>query len=391
MRLLHTSDWHLGRTLHGVDLLEHQAAYLDHLNALAADLRPDVILVSGDIYDRAVPPVAAVQLLSESLDRLSEHCPVVLTSGNHDSAARLGFASTLLRDGVHIRTSVAHLAEPIEFHDDHGPVLVYALPFLDPEGARRDLTVASGVAPGRSHEGVLGAAMARVKADLETRGTTLFDDGPRVVVMAHAFVVGGEGSDSERDIRVGGVDAAPMSVFRGVDYLALGHLHGPQRLSLDGGEARYSGSPLAYSFSERYQRKSTALVELGEPGKVSVELLDAPVPRRLTELVGSIDEVLSASSDPFSQDWVRVVVTDAHRPPDLYARVKERFPNVLVTQHRPEGASSSEQVRRVASDHDPLEVSSDFVAELTGTEPDLAERAVLSLAYEAALAQGNEG
>lgn len=410
MRLLHTSDWHLGRSLHGVDLLEHQAAYLDHLVGLARSERVDAVLVAGDVYDRAVPPVEAVTLLSETLTRLAEVTTVVVTPGNHDSAARLGFGAGLMRPELHVRARVDGIATPVVVTGSDGvAVLVYALPYLDPDVVRRELSgaadgagpltiaqdgveradLATSEAPGeegdddahapalaRSHEAVLGAAMARVRADLARRAAV----GPvRSVVMAHAFVVGGEPSDSERDIRVGGVDHVPAGVFAGVDYVALGHLHGPQRVA-DG--VRYSGSPLAYSFSEQVHRKSTVLVEVTDAGLVGEVLVAAPVPRRLADLTGTLEELLGPAGDAHLDDWLRITVTDAARPPAMYVRLKERFPHALVMQHRSSAAAGAGGAVAISATRDPLEVAGEFVEHVTGTPATPGELAALRRAWE---------
>jgi exonuclease SbcD len=354
MRLLHTSDWHLGRTLHGVDLLPYQAVYLEHLVELTRAERVDAVLVAGDVYDRAIPSVEAVAVLADALARLSEHTTVVLTSGNHDSATRLGFGATLMRERVRLRTAIADAGTPVVV----GDAVVYGVPFLDPDFARAQLAdeldaEGSRVLLARSHAAVLGAAMRRVRADRATRRQT------RAVVMAHAFVTGGEPSESERDIRVGGVDQVPAGTFAGVDYVALGHLHGPQQVAPG---VRYSGSPLAYSFSEMHHHKSTALVDLSgsEP---AVTLVPAPVPRALADVVGTLDVVLGSRAH--TDDWVRVTVTDAARPPDLSRRVKDRYPNARQGLPVPEGG-----------------VVADFVRYVTGAGPTPAEAAVLRHAYE---------
>jgi len=380
MRLLHTSDWHLGRTLHGVDLLDHQSAYLDHLVDVARTERVDAVVVAGDVYDRAIPPVEAVTLLSETLARLAEHTTVVVTSGNHDSATRLGFGSDLMRERVRLRTRVASLAEPVEV----GGALVYGLPYLDPDVCRAELAPVgedgTRTLLARSHEAVTRAAMARVRADVDARRGGA---RPRVVVAAHAFVVGGRASESERDIRVGGVDHVPADVFAGTDYVALGHLHGPQVVHGPAGTVlRYSGSPLAYSFSEQHQAKSSVLVDLSgdEP---QVTTLPAPVPRRMADVTGTLDDLLGAAGEPHVDDWVRVTVTDAARPADLFRRVRQRFAHALVVQHRPDrpdtGATRPALVTAAA---DPVEVAADFVAHVTGALPTAAERRVLRDAYE---------
>jgi len=409
VRVLHTSDWHLGRTLHGVDLHEHQAAHLDHLVALVRDRGVDLVVVAGDVFDRAVPPVPSVRLLGDALRRLAEHAVVVLTPGNHDSAVRLGFAAELLRDGVHVLASVERLATPVVVPHADGPVAVYGIPYLDPDTARHQLAgpvatasgdpggEGAGVAPAadevgppgpvvplaRSHEAVVAAAMRRVRADLATR------PGTRSIVVAHAFVTGGEASESERDIRVGGVDQVPSGVFDGVDHVALGHLHGAQRVGAEGDRptVRYSGSPLAFSFGERHQVKSSALVTLAADGSTTVELVPAPVPRRVAEVTGTLAQLLDGRHDALADAWLRVVVTDPVHPEALWARVHERFPHALVVQHVPEGAVDAPRLRAVTAEADPLEVAADFVAYATGGPADADELDVLREAYEAALAE----
>ncbi|QGQ18133.1 exonuclease subunit SbcD [Cellulomonas sp. JZ18] len=388
MRLLHTSDWHLGRTLHGVDLLDHQAAYLDHLVEVVRTEAVDAVVVAGDVYDRAIPPVEAVTLLSDALARLAEHATVVVTSGNHDSATRLGFGAALMRERVRLRTHVARLAEPVVLPADGGDVLVYGLPYLDPDAARvalgEDGPDGARVPLARSHQAVTAAAMARVRADAATRSGGA---RPRTVVAAHAFVVGGEASESERDIRVGGVDHVTADVFAGADYVALGHLHGPQAVpGPDGTVLRYSGSPLAYSFSELRHRKSSVLVDLGGDAPVT-ELVPAPVPRRLAEVTGTLEELLGAAGEPHTDAWVRVTVTDAARPPELFRRVRERFPHALVVHHRPESTGRpTARAALVTSAADPVDVAADFVTHVTGAPPSEAEVHVLRRAYEQVLA-----
>ena len=389
MRIVHTSDWHLGRTLHGVDLLGHQAAYLDHLVELVRSERAEAVLVSGDVYDRAIPPVEAVALLADALARLCETATVVVTPGNHDSAIRLGFGAALMRPGLHLRTRVAEVGVPVELTDEHGPVVVHALPYLDPDSVRVQLAPEGDEPLARSHEAVVAAAMARVRAELTARRT-----GPptRSVVMAHAFVLGGQGSDSERDIRVGGVGSVPAGVFDGVDYVALGHLHGAQRLRpgprADGSSPvlQYSGSPLAYSFSERNHHKGTVLLTLGPDGVHGVpELVPAPVPRRLTQLEGTLDEVLATLEH--RDDWVKVLVTDSARPTELVPRVRGVFPHALVVEHRPAHREAVD-LAAVTAARDPLDVAAEFVEHVTGVGPTEPERAVLRRAYEAVRADG---
>jgi exonuclease SbcD len=324
MRFLHTADWHLGRPFHGESLLDAQGAAVGHVAEVARSYAVDAILVAGDLYDRALPPVDAVRLADEALARLSEVCPVVLISGNHDSAARLGFGSGLLaRAGVHVRTDPAAIARPVVVRG----VCVYAIPYLEPDVVRAALGCGE-----RGHAAVLGAAMAAVRADLAARPA-----GTRAVVVAHAFVTGAVASASERDLAVGGAASVPGSLFAGVDYVALGHLHGPQRM---GGAARYAGSPIAFSFSEARHRKSVAIVDLAGPAP-AVELVPFPVARPLAVLRGTLDELLADPAHAqHESSWVHATITDPVRPRDAMEQVRRRFANAVVLTFDPQGAGA---------------------------------------------------
>ncbi|WP_416395684.1 MULTISPECIES: exonuclease SbcCD subunit D [unclassified Curtobacterium] len=379
MRILHTGDWHLGRTLLGADLLAHQSAFLDWLVEQVRARAVDLVVVAGDVYDRAVPPVDAVRMLSRVLERLAETTTVVVTPGNHDSAARLGFGAGVMDARVRILAEPAGIATPVLVDDAHGPVAVYGIPYLHPDLTRYALAAVPDEPLARSHQAVVGAAMDRVRADLAGR------PGTRSVVVAHAFVGGTEPSDSEQDIRVGGVDRVARSVFDGIDYVALGHLHGPQRVG-DDDRLRYAGSPLAFSFGERHQRKSVTVVDLDDAGRVTAELVPTPVPRRLVDVRATIDEIESGAHQAATDAWVRVAVTDTVHPERMYARVKDRFPFALAVTHEPTDRGERAAARAVTETSDPVEVAADFVSFATGTTPDDADRAILTEAYEAAAA-----
>jgi DNA repair protein SbcD/Mre11 len=369
MRLLHTSDWHLGRSLETVSLAEHQRDFLRWLTDLVDERSIDAVLVSGDVYDRAIPSVDAVRLLEQALVDLVAQCPIVLISGNHDSAARLGYGRDLLSGvGVHFRSTVDDIDRPVAIADADGTqVLVYGLPYLEPEVVR----VALGA--DKSHAAVLTAAMDRVRADLAVRETQASAAGrpaPRSVVMAHAFITGGQPSDSERDVSVGGIADAPASVFAGVDYVALGHLHGPQPISVEP-LVRYSGTPLAYSFSEEAHVKSVTIVDIAADGAVSVELVPTPVPRRLKKLTGDLDALLA---DPtlaeHEQDWVWADLTDARRPEDAMGRVRARFPHAIQLSWQPRVGGdplTSVDVRIDPTTADPVDVVLSFIEHVTST------------------------
>lgn len=385
MRILHTGDWHLGRTLLGADLLEHQADFLNWLVAQVRERAVDLVVIAGDVYDRAIPPVDAVRMLSRALERLAETTTVVLTPGNHDSAARLGFGAGVMDSRVRILAEPTGIATPVVVTDAAGPVAVYGIPYLHPDLTRYALAAVPDEPLARSHQAVVGAAMDRVRADLAGRS------GTRSVVVAHAFVGGTEPSDSEQDIRVGGVDRVAESVFDGVDYIALGHLHGPQRVGATD-RIRYAGSPLAFSFGERNQQKSVTVVDLDPAGRVTVELVPAPVPRRLVDVRGSIDDIESGAFRSAADAWVRVAVTDTVHPERMYARVKDHFPHALAITHEPADRGERAEARAVTATSDPVEVASDFVAFATGAAPSDDDRAILTEAYEAAaLALQREG
>ena len=379
MKILHTSDWHLGRTLHKVDLHEHQAAFLDWLVELVRAEEVDVVVIPGDVYDRAVPAVTSVTLLDSALARLADTgATVVLTSGNHDSAERLGFGRSLMRSGVHLLTDVPGIEHPVSVSDEHGEVLFFGLPYLEPDRARTELVGEDEAPLARSHEAVTRAALDRVRERAATR------PGARTVVLAHTFVTGGEGSDSERDLSVGGVDSVPAGVLGGIDYLALGHLHGCQDLTATvGAPAWYSGSPLAFSFSERHHRKAVLMVELGAPGtQTQVRRLHTPVPRPLTELRGTLEQILEHAGE-HGGDWLKAIVTDPSRPAHLQERLREAFPHLLLTEYAPEGRTAREGTPVVRREQNPLEVMDEFLAHVTGAAPTPAERAVLDRAYTA--------
>jgi DNA repair protein SbcD/Mre11 len=368
VRLIHTSDWHLGRAFHQVGLLGAQAAYLDSLVDVVRTEQVDAVLVSGDVYDRAMPSPETVELLSQTLVRLVDAgAQVVVSSGNHDSAIRLGFAADLLeRAGLHLRTSAADLGRPVLV----GSTAVYPLPYLEPALAADALG-----ADERTHAGVLRAAMARVRADARGRKG-------KSVVMAHAFVSGGLTSESERDISVGGVSAVPTEVFAGVDYTALGHLHGRQEVAPG---VRYSGSPVAMSFSEWSHRKGSVLVDLsGDTPRV--EHVDAPVERPLAVLRGTLEQLLTDPAHrPAEAAWCQVTLTDPQRPLGAMEQVRRRFPHTLELRFDPQGATVPLRpyAARVATATD-VEVCCDFLAHVrAGRGASDDERALLAEAVEA--------
>ncbi len=370
MRLLHTSDWHIGRTFHGQDLLADQEFVLSALADLVLAHRVDAVVIAGDIYDRAVPSAEAVQVATRALQRIrAAGAVIVASSGNHDSAPRLGaFGDFLAAGGLHLRTSAGAVAEPILLDDGDGPIAVYAVPYLEPEVVRHVLGV-----PGRpGHQGVMMAAMSRIAADLAGRPV-----GTRSVVLAHAFVVGGRVAGSERSIAVGGVESVTADVFDGIDYVALGHLHKAQLLDH---RMRYSGSPLPYSFTEAGHDKGVWLVDLGPGGAVVGEWLELPTVRPLAQLRGTLSELLSAQPHQadLSESYLAVVLTDAVRPLDPMRRLRERYPFALTVSWDPPDRRTEGGARpSVDAGGSDAAVLAEFLARCRGSAASVTEQTLL--------------
>ncbi|RRD43172.1 exonuclease SbcCD subunit D [Buchananella hordeovulneris] len=414
MRIIHTSDWHVGRSLHGADLSAAHAQFFDFLCELVDQEQPDALLVAGDIFDRAIAPVEAVALVDDALARLCARTRVLLTPGNHDSAGRLAFGQGLLTERLVMRARVTDVGRAVALPNGAGQVgaLIYPLPYLDPDWARLQLAGSDPQAASedrrqaaddaqtgtlaRSHAAVLQAAHRRIAAaHARQLATHPHWAGLPVVVSAHAFVVGGRTSDSERDIRVGGVDFAPLEALSPAtgwapDYLALGHLHRPQWVGParpPGGQlARYSGSPLAFSFSEWQDTKSVSLVELGERGgAVRLTAVPTPVWRQLAVLRGPLAELLSPAHAAHRSAFVSVEVTDAARPRELVGRVREVFPHALVVRHAPPALPTPQAASSVAPGpgRDPVQVVAGFLAEVGGRPATTVELAEVRASYEA--------
>jgi len=377
MRLLHTSDWHLGRSLHRADLRAAQETFLDHLVEAARSEKVDAVLVAGDIYDRAIPPVDAVQLCEDALQRLrSTGAQVVLISGNHDSARRLGFGGKLFEvAGVHLRTRPAEAATPIVLADRDGQLAVYGIPYLEPATVRSEVPDAFRPAAG-GHAGILGQAVGAIAADADERGIA------RRVVVAHSWVTGGSVCESERDISLGGAGQVPSSLFDGFSYVALGHLHGRQTLA---GNIRYSGSPLPYSFSEAAHRKGSWLVELDTAGAVQAELIPAPVFKRLNVLTGTLPDLLTSPLyAQYENDFVSVVLTDPVRPEGAMDALRTRFPHVLVLSYEPAGVEDDGVGYRARiAGRDDESIAAEFVRHVRNSPPTESEQALLARAFAA--------
>ncbi len=394
MRLLHTSDWHLGRSFHGVGMLDAQRDFIEQLLVVIQEQSVDVVLIAGDVYDRALPGLDVVKLLDDALVRITDAgAKVVLTSGNHDSAIRLGFASRLLeRGGVHLRTRVEDLDSPILFPLDSNrraaqagaPVLaVYGIPYLEPRLVAERLGTQTA-----SHFDVTQAAVQLIREDLARRSGT----GPvHSVVLAHTFASGGITSDSERDLSIGGLGAVPLDLFDGFGYAALGHLHGRQELSE---HVRYSGSPLAYSFSEAKHRKGAWLIDVGVDGVERVEEILWKAPRELAILRGKLAGLLESEEYSWAETaYCQVTLTDSARPAQAMEQLRARFPDTLVLGFDPEDAAGKVKASyssRLAEAEDDLGVCCGFLDHVRGRPADEAELSALREALEAVRLEGAE-
>lgn len=364
-------------------MLEAQRGFVDQLVAFVQAQSVDVVLIAGDVYDRALPGLDVVKLLDDALVRLTQAgAAVVVTSGNHDSAIRLGFASRLLeRGGVHVRTRVEELDLPVLMPlepggDTSAEVAIYGIPYLEPRLVAERLGVDNA-----NHFDVTKEATDRIRRDVERRR----ESGPvHPVVLAHTFASGGITSESERDISIGGLGAVPLDLFEGFTYTALGHLHGRQELAPN---VRYSGSPLAYSFSEAKHHKGAWLLDIGTDGAASVQEVHWEPPKALAVLRGKLDDLLASQEYAWAESaYVQVTLTDAERPPQAMEKLRTRFPETLVLAFDPEGSESKPQTtysNRLSEAENDLDVCCGFLEHVRGRGAAESEVVALREALEA--------
>ena len=416
MKLLHTSDWHLGRGLHKYDFHEEQREAVKFIVDQAIEHKAAAILISGDVYDRPTPPVASIRILQEAIERLDAAGIItVITAGNHDSAERLAVYSNILRDSVRIIGSVQEVNQPVILREGGDQLRIYGLPFLFPQLAAPILSGLTGKDVPLSHDGVIGAAMDLVRQDLSKTDSK----SVRSVVMAHAFVIqysgassaktdqknsvtetgGLEVSDSERDISIGGLQTASADLFTGVTYAALGHLHGQQFVRAKKDKKlvlRYSGSPIAYSISERNQRKSFTIADLdfaSEFSEAKIEIIDIPQRRLVVQLIDDLDSLVSGKYAKHADDYVDLVVTDDAIRPDAFLKLTDYFSKFLRKEDRPKNILTGPDFQRGVDVRNPkvtpLEVVNSFYAQimnsvLTKNQIEVIQRALDELAAEEA-------
>ncbi|WP_018933781.1 exonuclease SbcCD subunit D [Gracilibacillus lacisalsi] len=323
MKILHTADWHLGKIVHGLHMTEDQGKVLQHLIEIIEAEKPDVIIIAGDLYDRAVPPREAVDLLNSFFTTVSVEMeiPIVAISGNHDSPDRLGFGASLFRSKqLYLATSMEDVFQPIHFNDGQHDVYFHLVPYIEPEQVKhyfQDDSIAT-------HQ----EAMERIVREIEVQMT----DQAQHILVGHAFVAGGMESESEERLTmIGGTPYIDASIFKSFDYIALGHLHQPQKIKSD--FIRYSGSIMKYSFSEANHKKSVAILELNGTEKTVYTIpLNAPKDLRIVE--GYFEELLAEKVAKATEDYLQIRLLDDGQIIDPVTKLRKLFPNILRLERK---------------------------------------------------------
>lgn len=374
MKILHTSDWHLGRSFGSISLHHDQVAFCNWLTDLVANEQIELVVIAGDIYDRAIAPVESIELFRQTIrDLRTTGANVAVISGNHDGPDRLSPYDDLLDlSGVYIRGGYEGVGRVVTHTFNDGPLDIALLPFLDPQSAPdgfgdQEIADAGERRRRRTHHSVLADAMTAVRPQLSA---------PRSLAIAHAFVAGGLVSDSERALEVGGTGAVDAELFDGFSYSALGHLHRPQEITKP--TLRYSGTPLAYSFSEQHQ-KSVTIIDMTADGQCAIDTIDVPVGRAVATITGTIDELLAPDAHPAARDcFVRAIVTDRDTVIEAKARLEAIYPHITEVRLEPVGGITlnDEAVPNIA-DVDPIDAVRTFWTEVEGSAPDDDTDAVL--------------
>lgn len=356
MRFVHTADWHLGRIFFGVHLTEDQAHVLDQVIDLVKSSGAGALVVAGDVFDRSVPPPDAVDLLDDVLSRLALDIgvPVILIAGNHDSPQRLQFGARLLRSRhLHIFGGLTSDIAPVTLEDDAGPIDFYGLPYAEPPVVRQCFEDDEVV----DHHTAMGRCLRAIQA--------IHSNGRRRVLIAHAFVAGGSGCESERPLTVGGAGTVDAACFDGFHYVALGHLHDPQQFA--DGRVRYSGSLLRYSFTEG-QQKAAKVVEIDGAGRCTVEVVPLVPRRQIRTITGTFEEILRGPPDGNGRDdYLNVVVTDRGAILDAMTKIRQVYPNALHLE-RP-GLTMALDANGPRPDHTKMtdaQLFGDFFRQVTG-------------------------
>lgn len=359
MKLFHLSDLHIGKRVNEFSMIEDQKYILTQILYAADQEKPDGILISGDVYDRTIPTAEAVQVFDAFLTRLSEQkIPVFIISGNHDSAERLAFGSSLMgKSGIYFSKVYDGTVEKIPMQDAHGTVWIYLLPFLRPSTIRHAL-------PERAEEVQSAADALRIALE-----QTKIDEKERNVLLVHQFVTGAKRCDAE-ELQVGDVDQIPAELFASFDYVALGHIHSPQKVGRE--TVRYCGAPLKYSFSEAGQEKSITVVKLKEKGSVDLRTIPLKPLHDLRKIRGTYLEVTAKSfyENRDCEDYLQVTLTDEEDVPDGMAKLRTIYPNLMRLEYDNKRTRSNAEVRAAerVEEKSELELFQEFY-ELQNNQP----------------------
>ena len=328
MRIFHMGDWHIGKLVNGFYMTEDQKYVIEQLYKAIEEKKPDVIIIAGDLYDRSIPPVQAVELLNDALRKIVKdlNTKVIALAGNHDSNERIGFASSLLYDsGLYMVGSLKNKIEKITLEDESGKVNFYPIPYADVPYVR-DLFKDENI---KTYD----LAMERIISEIHKD----FNDAERNVAIAHGYVTQIkdddyellEESDSEKPLSIGGTDYINSKHFENFNYTALGHLHGPQKVGSD--KIRYSGSLMKYSFSEVNQRKGITIVDLDKDGNTHIEIYDLKPRRDFRIKIGTLEEVLKSydKDKENNEDYIKVILKDKGELLDPMAKIRSVYPNVM--------------------------------------------------------------
>lgn len=356
MKFIHTSDWHIGRLFQNISLLEDQLHVLKQIKNYAKVHKMDALVIAGDIFDRSVPPADAVDALDHFLDEISSELklPIIMISGNHDSAKRLGFGAGHMRQsGLHILNSISDVTTPVVIETATGPVHFYGIPYHDPVVVRE--AFACDVATYDAAHTFLVEQIKQVRVA----------DVPAVLI-SHCFIDGAEESESERPLSIGGADRVSYQPLEDFSYVALGHLHGPQYKGAE--HIRYSGSLLKYSFSEYQQNKGITLVELDDKGLVATQHLPLKPKKNLRVIEGLLTEILQrGQTDPDNEDYMFIRLLDKQDILDPLGQLRKVYPKTLQLERTQFILSKGSQlIADVSLKRTEQQVFSDFFEQVIG-------------------------
>ena len=350
MKLMHLSDLHIGKKVNGFSLIDDQKFILKQILTIIGEVKPDGVIIAGDVYDKGIPSAEAVTMFDDFLFELSEkNLKVFIISGNHDSAERLSFGSRIMSNKmIHISPVFKGKITPVTYGDEYGDINFYLLPFIKPSDIRKkfeDMELDRSL----SYSDAVRIAVEKMNVDPSKRN----------VIVTHQFVIGAERSDSEEPCSVGGTDEVSADIFDIFDYTALGHIHGPQNIGKP--TIRYCGTPLKYSFSEEHHQKSVTVVELKEKGNVTIETIDLCPKHDMRTIEGKFDEVFNI--DFYTEDYIQVNLTDDEPTPNALRRLRGVFPNIMKLRNGLRSGSftiTSIEEEKLMNDS-PLEIVKAFI------------------------------